>query len=70
MFIVSNKPLKNEDIKNIPPNVGLICNSNFEDYAGPFAHSSLFIKSRIIDDKREEEEEEKREEQEEDGERK
>lgn len=44
LFIVSNKPFK-DDPTTIPQNVGLICNSNFQDYAGPLAHAGLFHKA-------------------------
>ena len=54
LFVVSNKPLKNyeaikkavetKDYKNgLPKGVVVVCNQNFKEYAGSFAHRGLFI---------------------------
>ncbi len=46
-FLISNKPFKGDKTK-LPSNVGLICNQNFQNYAGPFAHRGLFISANEV----------------------
>jgi len=57
--VISNKPLRDfdkikvavdsDDTKNgLPKGVCVICNQNFEVYAGSFAHHGLFIPAKDI----------------------
>jgi len=57
LFVISNKPLRDfdkikvavdsDDTKNgLPKGVCVICNQNFEVYAGSFAHHGLFIPAK------------------------